>query len=138
MTDPRPGRRIAVDADLRLSIDGVDATLVGQRGELALRTDEPARLARVLRRSGILPALRRFEQRMAAEGLEAPRLSLEGPRGRIASIGPRIDAGAPGAAPARATAQWHRPQDLFPEWWRRVLVGAALAAAFVLVWHRRR
>ena len=66
MTGPAPGRRVLVDADLHLSVDGVDATLVGRGNALTLRTDEPARLTSAFRRSGLIATLRQRERGVAA------------------------------------------------------------------------
>lgn len=137
MTDPASGRRLLVDADLELSIDGVDATLVGRDSQLTLRTDQPVRLWRALRRSGLPGALRQLEQQVNAQGMAAPALTVEGPHGPIAGIGSGEQRGAGAESPGGTELQWYRPQNLLPPaaaW----AAAVGLAIAVVILWSRRR
>jgi hypothetical protein len=138
VTDPASGRRLLVDADLELSIDGVDATLVGRDSHLTLRTDHPVRLWRALRRSGLPGALHQLEQQVDAPGMYAPALTVEGPHGPVAGIGSGVQRGAGGASPAGTELQWYRPQNLVPPAaaWAAAAVGLAIAVS--ILWSRRR
>lgn len=138
MSDPAPGARLTVDADLRLSIDGVEATLVGRRNDLMLRTDEPARLAATLRRSGVAAALPQLERRAAAAGLATPAVTIEGPRGRVARVAPGGRGLAVRGLPTGTRLQVYRPQDLVPAGPRRAAVIAALALLIAIIWRRWR
>jgi hypothetical protein len=139
VTDPAPGRRLLVDADLHLSIDGVDATFVGRGGELTLRTDEPARLSSALRRSGLLAALRQHRGQRAITPLALPALTIEGPRGRVARIAPDVRGVRMRALPAGTRLHVDRPLDVVPAaatTWGVALAG--LAVAWVIHRIRRR
>jgi hypothetical protein len=138
VTDPASGRRLLIDADLELSIDGVDATLVGRDSQLTLRTDQPVRLWRALRRSGLPGALRQLEQQGDGPGMDAPALTVEGPRGPIVGIGAGTQRSAGGASPRGTELQWYRPQSLVPPAaaWAAAAVG--LAIAFLILRSRRR
>ena len=138
MTGPAPGRRVLVDADLHLSVDGVDATLVGRGNALTLRTDEPARLTSAFRRSGLIATLRQRERGVAAGRLERSTLTTEGPRGRIARIAPDVRGLPLRAWPAGTRLQVNRPFDLVPAAVGWAVVGTGLAVAWAIHRARRR
>lgn len=138
MTDPASDRRVLIDADLHLSIDGVDATLVGRGSELTLHTDDPARLSSALRRSGVVSAVRQRGPDVGAQRLVPPGLSLEGPRGRIARIAPDIRGIPLRALPGGTKLRVDRPLDLVPPAVGWAVVAAGLAVALVIRWGRRR
>lgn len=138
MSDPAAGARLTVDADLQLSIDGVEARLVGRRNDLTLRTDEPARLASALRRGGAAGALPQLERRAAAVGLDTPAITIEGPRGRVARVAPDARGLAVRGLPEGSRLQLYRPQDLVPAGTRRAAVLAALAVLIAIMWRRWR
>jgi hypothetical protein len=136
VSDPTAGSRLTVDADLQLSIDGVETRLVGRRNDLTLRTDEPARLASALRRGGVAAALPQLERRAAAAGLATPAVTIEGPRGRVARFAPGERGLTVRGLPADTRLRVHRPQDLVPAPVRRAAVVALVLAA--IIWGRRR
>lgn len=136
MSGPEPGRRLVIDADLNLSIDGVEARLVGRDNALTLHTGEPARLSWALRRGGLPAALRQIEHRVPA--LASPSLTIEGPRGPVARVAPGTRGFAVRGLPTGTRLQLQRPQDLVPPAVRWVAVVTGLVIALVVRRLRRR
>ncbi len=138
MSDAAIGGRLSIDADLQLSIDGVDATLAGDGDELTLRTDNPAQLSAALRRSGLFGLLRRVGEHADRTDVRPPSLTVEGPRGRVL----RLDGGTRGILTrplaGHTAVTVYRPQDLVPSAWRRRVAATLVALAVVAVWVRRR
>lgn len=137
MTDVTADRRLLIDADLTLSIDGVEARLVGAGSDLTLHTDEPARLTAALRRSGALSALRAASTARPYEAIGRPSLSVEGPRGAIVTITGDRARRRHTLAPPGTTVRIHRPFALIPPTARWAAALATVAALVVVVVRRR-
>lgn len=133
MSEAREGR-LSIDADLDLSIDGVQAALVGEDSQLTLRTDAPAQLTRALRRSGLLSAGRTGGASLPAGRLDGVSVTVEGPRGPVLRVGPGRGVRLR-ALPRGTRVQVHRPQDLVSR--RAVWIAAAVTAIVAaLLWRR--
>ena len=137
MTDPTD-RRVSIDANLAMSIDGVEATLVGVDSDLTLRTDEPAKLAAALRRTATLSQLRRATTTAPYTQLGRPTVTVEGPRGVVVTVAAGGGGRRGAVAPAGTTVRVHRPFDLVPpavRWATAITATAALL--LVVAWRRR-
>lgn len=129
------GRRLAVDADLQIRVDGVEARLIGRDGDLVLQTDDPARLLGAVRRGGT-DALGRIVVASDATGVT---VTVEGRRGAVLRLGRRPQHRSRWTLPVRpAGIEVLRPQDLVPPAVRWAAGGAVVVAAALLIGRLRR
>jgi hypothetical protein len=140
---PAPERALDVTGDLRLEIDGVPVRVEASGSEIAVRSPDVRRLFAAVRLAGGAATqgppgraeLARVADTLADHGLTA---RLEGPAGRVLSLGADVDSGAGSALLGTRRARLHPAGALHTGGAAPVAAGLLLVALAVLARRRRR